>query len=65
MLNYEILIICLSIIVGLIIYLFYFNRILGFIIGRILRLLFWNQGESSIWVHVGEYRDAFTLASRS
>lgn len=65
MLNYEILIICLSIIIGLIIYLFYFNRILGFIIGRILRLLFWNQGESSVWVHVGEYYDASTMTLRN
>lgn len=55
-LNYRLLFVSICIVIGLVLYLFYWNRILGFIIGRIIRLLFWNQGESSIWVDVGELR---------
>lgn len=56
MLNYKLLIVCICIIVGLTVYLFYWNRFVGFALTRTLRLLLWTQGKSagSIWVDVGE-----------
>lgn len=54
MLNYTLLIVSISIVIGLTLYLFYWNRFIGFILSRALRLLFWNQGESSIWVDIGK-----------
>lgn len=56
MLNYRLLIVSICIVIGLVAYLFYWNRIIGFIIGRLIRLLFWNQGESSVWLDIGASR---------
>lgn len=55
MLNFELLIVCICIVIGLSLYLFYWNRFVGYVLGRILRLLFWNQGEGSVWVNIGEF----------
>ncbi|KAH6910366.1 hypothetical protein BKA70DRAFT_122091 [Coprinopsis sp. MPI-PUGE-AT-0042] len=38
---------------ALILYFFYFNRFVAFIIGQIIRVLYWNQEASSIWVEIG------------
>ena len=54
MLNYKLLIVCICIVIGLSLYLFYWNRFIGFTLSRVLRLLFWNQGKASIWVDIGE-----------
>ena len=58
MLNYKLLVICICIIIALTLYLFYWNRLIGFILSRILRLVLWTQGKSagSIWVEIGEFR---------
>ncbi|GJE95456.1 hypothetical protein PsYK624_116400 [Phanerochaete sordida] len=55
MLNYKLLIVCICIIIALTLYLFYWNRFVGFALTRTLRLLLWTQGKSaeSIWVDVG------------
>lgn len=44
---------CVSIIVALLLYFFYWNRFIAFIIGQLIRLLYWNQEASSIWVEIG------------
>jgi hypothetical protein len=40
---------------ALIVYLFYWNRILGFAISIVLRVLYWNQEASSCWVEIGQF----------
>lgn len=46
---------CIGIIIGSILYFFYINRLVAFIVGVLLRVSFWNQGPSSIWLEIGEY----------
>ncbi|KAH8080285.1 hypothetical protein BXZ70DRAFT_901408 [Cristinia sonorae] len=55
MLNFNVvlLIVCICIALGLIAYLFYWNRLLGLIFGLVFRLYFWNQNESSVWLELG------------
>ena len=53
MLNPVLLIVCVCIVIALVFYLFYWNRLLAFILSLILRLVLWNQGESSIWLEIG------------
>lgn len=50
-----ILIACASINVTLIAYFFYWNRIIAFLLTRILRFLFWNQDGSSLWIDIGSF----------
>jgi hypothetical protein len=54
MLNRLLLIPCICIVVALILYFFYWNRILGFVLGLVFRLLYWNQEGSSCWVEIGQ-----------
>ncbi|KAI1795480.1 hypothetical protein LXA43DRAFT_1178514 [Ganoderma leucocontextum] len=63
MLNAVLLVVCVCILLCLIFYLFYWNRFFAFAFSIILRLLLWNQGESSIWVQVGAIHFS-TLAGR-
>lgn len=49
------LIACACIALTSILYFFYWNRFIGFIIGRVIRILYWNQEGSSIWVEIGEF----------
>ncbi|KDR75835.1 hypothetical protein GALMADRAFT_156774 [Galerina marginata CBS 339.88] len=53
MFNRLLLIACVCIVVALILYFFYWNRFIAFIIGQTIRLLFWNQEGSSIWIEIG------------
>lgn len=53
MLNIVLLVTSICIVVVLILYLFFWNRLVAFLLGLILRLSFWNQGEGSIWVDIG------------
>ena len=55
MLNVVLLIICISIVIAVIAYLFYLNRFIGFLLGLVCRLAFWNSGETSIWVSIGMF----------
>lgn len=47
------LVACICIVIALIIYLFYWNRLFAFIIGQVIRVVYWNQEASSIWVEIG------------
>ncbi|KAF9475774.1 hypothetical protein BDN70DRAFT_996181 [Pholiota conissans] len=51
--NRLLLVACISVVVALILYFFYWNRFLGFIIGQTIRVLLWNQDGSSLWVEIG------------
>ncbi|PPQ67263.1 hypothetical protein CVT25_005847 [Psilocybe cyanescens] len=53
MLNHNLLGICISIVVALILYFFYWNRFIAFAIGQTIRILFWNQEGPSIWIDIG------------
>lgn len=53
--NRLLLIACICIVVALILYFFYWNRFIAFVIGRAIRILYWNQEGSSIWVEIGKY----------
>ncbi|KAH9930383.1 hypothetical protein B0H21DRAFT_878964 [Amylocystis lapponica] len=53
MLNVVLLVTCICIVVVLILYLFFWNRCLGYLFGLVFRLLYWSQGESSVWLDIG------------
>jgi hypothetical protein len=54
MFNQLLLIACICIVAALILYFFYWNRFIAFIIGQTIRILFWNQEGSSIWIEIGK-----------
>lgn len=56
MLNIVLLVTCICIVVVLTLYLFWWNRIFGYLLGLVFRLSFWKQGESSTWVDIGKSR---------
>ena len=60
MLNYLLLVACLCIVVALTLYFFYWNRFIASIIGQTIRILYWNQESSSIWVEIGNFCYKFT-----
>ncbi|RDB25364.1 Protein CSF1 [Hypsizygus marmoreus] len=53
MFNKLLLVSCVCIVVALILYFFHWNRFVGFLIGRFIRLMYWNEEASSIWVEIG------------
>lgn len=54
MLDRLVLVACILIVLALIVYFFYWNRILGFMISCVLRILYWNQEASSCWIEIGQ-----------
>jgi len=53
MLDRLLLIPCICIIVALILYFFYWNRLLAYVLGLVFRLAFWNNEGSSLWLGIG------------
>lgn len=53
--NIEFLVVFLCVDLAIIIYFFYLNRLLGYVLTVALRLLYSDQGEESIWVRIGAY----------
>jgi hypothetical protein len=49
--------VCISIIVVLILYLFYWNRLVAYLIGLFFRLLYWKPSNSRVWVEIGTTSD--------
>ncbi|CAA7261639.1 unnamed protein product [Cyclocybe aegerita] len=47
------LVACVCIVAALTLYFFYWNRFVAFLIGQTVRILYWNQEASSIWVEIG------------
>jgi hypothetical protein len=58
-LNYLLLVVCILVVVGLVLYLFYWNRLLGFVFSLALRLWGWKAGNASVWV---QFRESYGLA---
>ena len=48
------LVACLSIVIALILYFFYWNRFIAWTIGQALRILLWKQEGSSLWIEIGK-----------
>ena len=60
MLNYRLLAACISIVVGSILYFFYWSRFIALLLGFLFRVSFWNQKASSVWLEIGEYHEYTT-----
>jgi hypothetical protein len=65
MLNYELLIACILIVISLVLYLFYWNRLLSAFFNVLLRVWGWNAGVTSMWVEFGEFMPSFHLLHMS
>jgi hypothetical protein len=44
---------CICVVISLILYFFYWNRLIAFLLGLVFRVLYWNQGPFSIWLEIG------------
>ncbi|KAJ7647262.1 hypothetical protein FB45DRAFT_987066 [Roridomyces roridus] len=44
---------CILVVFALVLYFFYFNRLISFLLGLIFRVLYWNDGPSSVWLEIG------------
>ncbi|KAJ7045588.1 hypothetical protein C8F04DRAFT_939778 [Mycena alexandri] len=44
---------CVCVVVALVLYFFYWNRLIAFLLGLGFRVLYWNQGPFSIWLEIG------------
>ncbi|KAL4073990.1 hypothetical protein J3A83DRAFT_4507268, partial [Scleroderma citrinum] len=44
---------CVCVLVAATLYTFYWNRLFAAVVGLLLRIRFWNQGGSSIWIRIG------------
>lgn len=54
MFNRLLLISCICIVVALILYFFYWNRFIAFLICAVIRVIYGNQEASSSWVEIGK-----------
>ncbi|KDQ57525.1 hypothetical protein JAAARDRAFT_69639 [Jaapia argillacea MUCL 33604] len=53
MVNGVLLAACISVVVGLVLYLFYWNRFLAFGFGILIKVALWSQGASNTWIEFG------------
>ncbi|KAJ7703124.1 hypothetical protein B0H17DRAFT_922585 [Mycena rosella] len=44
---------CICVVIALVLYFFYWNRLIAFLLGLLFRFLYWNQGPFSIWLEIG------------
>ncbi|KAJ6586994.1 hypothetical protein DFH09DRAFT_241649 [Mycena vulgaris] len=44
---------CICVVISLVLYFFYWNRLIAFLLGLLFRFLYWNQGPFSIWLEIG------------
>ena len=49
------LIIWILVVLGLVLYLFYWNRVLGLLLSLFIRFLSWNQASASTWIDIGTH----------
>jgi len=49
------LIIWILVVLGLVLYLFYWNRVLGLLLSFLVRFLSWNQASASTWIDIGAH----------
>src|SRR5579872_6295258 len=57
MLDVVFLVVWILVILGLVLYLFYWNRVVGFLLSLLVRVVFWNQASESTWIDIGMYLD--------
>jgi hypothetical protein len=55
MVDYRLLAACISIILGSLLYFFYWNRFIAFLLSIVFRISFWQQGSSSVWLQIGDH----------
>ena len=53
MLDQNLLIILICIVLGIVLYLFYWSRLVAFLISQAIRLAWWSQEAASVWVEIG------------
>ena len=53
MLDKNVFISCIFIGLSLIVYFFYWNRVLALILGTLIRIVYWNSEGSRIWFDIG------------
>ncbi|KAH7888759.1 hypothetical protein F5I97DRAFT_2055646 [Phlebopus sp. FC_14] len=63
MLKVYLLVACVCVLAAATVYTFYLNRLIAAVIGLLLRIKYWNQNESSIWIKIGSIHFAI-LAGR-
>ncbi|KAG7098617.1 hypothetical protein E1B28_000539 [Marasmius oreades] len=61
MINTLLLIACICVDLAILIYFFYWNRFIAWVLGLVIRLVYWNQGASSLWLEIGSIQ--FSLLS--
>ncbi|KAF8210348.1 hypothetical protein K438DRAFT_1959629 [Mycena galopus ATCC 62051] len=44
---------CICVVISLVLYFFYWNRLIAFLLGLFFRFLYWNQGPFSVWLEIG------------
>lgn len=54
MLNRILLVACVCIIVATVFYLFYWNRLIAWLLGFLFRVLYWHQDGPSLWLEIGK-----------
>jgi hypothetical protein len=55
MLTVTFLIVSIFVLIGLILYLFFWNRVIGYVLSLLVRIFSWNQGSSNVWVDIGKH----------
>ena len=55
MFDHVFLIIWILVVLGLVLYLFYWNMVLGLLLSLLVRFLSWNQASASSWIEIGTH----------
>jgi len=53
MLDYFLLIAVILVVLALLLFLFFWNQFVGYVLTLTFRVAYWNQGGSSIWIEIG------------
>jgi len=53
MLDQSFLVATVLVIIALLFYILYWNRLLAFILSLVLRVVLWNKGGPSVWIQIG------------
>ncbi|KAI0051792.1 hypothetical protein FA95DRAFT_1675579 [Auriscalpium vulgare] len=55
MIDYLLLAATILIVIAVLLYLFFWNKCIGFLIGLVFRVAYWNKGGDSAYVHIGSF----------
>lgn len=53
MLDHKFLVATIIVVIALLFYILYWSRFIAFLIGLAFRVVLWNKGASSVWIHIG------------